>query len=65
MFCFWKSYKNSVKVHEKITFDAFYDKYIGIFINPMVSKSQFLRANRYKRLFWRGVIKSGNRVNVI
>jgi len=65
MFCCLKSYKNSVKVHEKITFDAFYDKYIGIFISPIVSKKQFLRANRYKRLFWRGVIKSGNRVNVI
>lgn len=60
--CYWKTYKNSVKVHEKLTFDAFYDKYIGIFIDPSISKMQFMRLNRYKRLFGRNIIKPGNRV---
>jgi len=65
MFCFCPGVRNrTVKVFEEMTFDEFYDKFTGILIPPTITKKRFLYSNRYRRLFWRNVIREGNRVYI-
>lgn len=54
----------TVKVFEQMTFQEFYEKYNNTLISPTISKRRFLRANLYRRLFSRGVIRPGNRVYI-
>lgn len=65
MFCFcFRPRDRTVKVFEKMTFDQFYDKFSGTLISSTISKKSFMYANRYRRVFWRNVIRSGRRVYV-
>jgi len=65
MFCFYPGVRNrTVKVFEEMTFDEFYDKFTGTIIPPTIIKKRFLYSNRYRRLFWRNVIREGNRVYI-
>lgn len=54
----------TIKVFEQMTFQEFYNKYHNTIISPTISKKRFLRANRFRRLFSRGVIWPGNRVYI-
>ena len=65
MFCFCFGHRDrTVKVFEEMTFDEFYDKFAGTIISPTITKKRFLYSNRYRRLFWRNVIREGNRVYI-
>ena len=65
MFCFCFGLRNrTVKVFEEMTFDEFYEKFSGAIISPTISKKRFMYANRYRRLFWNNVIRSGYRVYI-
>lgn len=62
-FCFCPR-DRTVKVFEEMTFEQFYDKFLGTLIPQTITKKRFMYANRYRRLFWRNVITSGRRVYI-
>lgn len=65
MFCFCFGLRDrTVKVFDDMTFDEFYDKFTGTLISPTISKKRFMYVNRYRRLFWNNVIRSGHRVYI-
>lgn len=65
MFCSCFGLRNrTVKVFETMTFDQFYDQFTGTLISPTISKKRFMRANRYRRVFWKNMIHIGHRVYI-
>ena len=56
--------RRTIKVFQTMTFDEFFDAFNGTLISPTITKKRFMYANRYRRLFWRNVIKSGHRVYI-
>ena len=57
--CF--SQKTTVKVHQSMTYEDFYEKF-HTSLMPYCSHERFLRSNRYRRLFYGGIIRPGNYV---
>ena len=64
MFCWFCRSRRTVKVFEQMSFDDFYDKFTGILIPQHISKKRFMYTNRYRRLIWKNVIHSGERVYI-
>lgn len=59
--CFSLFKHKTVKVYEEMRYGDFYNKYSKMLM-PYTTKKEFLRANRYRRLFSCDVIRRGDNV---
>lgn len=59
--CFSLFKHKTIRVYQDMRYGEFYDKYSKILM-PYATKTEFLRANRYRRLFSCDVIRRGDKV---